>query len=108
MARRPAGTVVGSRDFEAERIALKSNTRVMKEVEAALDGLKENMFSGEKIQERQWPKRYMEKYGIRNLYRYGLGSGYRITYTLVSERTGMVVVILDLLSHPDYERLFGY
>lgn len=108
MARRPAASVKGSRDFAAERIALKSNARLMKEVDESLNVLMENMFSGERIPQKQWPKRYVEKYGIRNLYRYRLGSGYRITYTLLVEKTGIVVVTLDLLSHPDYERLFGY
>lgn len=108
MARRPASSVVGSHDFAAERIVFKSNVRVMKEVERALDLLKENALSGEKIREEQWPRRYVEKYGIRNLYRYGLGGGYRITYILLSEEKRTVVVILDLLSHPDYDRLFGY
>ncbi len=108
MTRRPADSVVGSHDFAAERIALKLNARLMKEVEEALDVLRENIFSGEKIKEKRWPRRYAQKYGIRNLYRYGLASGYRITYTLLAEKTGIVVVVLDLLSHPDYERLFGY
>ena len=104
----PASSVRGSPDFMKERGELKPNLRLLREVDAAIDLLKQNAIADEKIPKDRWPRRYLEKYGIRNLYRYGIGGGFRITYTLQSEETRIIVLILDVLSHPQYELLFGY
>ncbi|MFX0133138.1 MAG: hypothetical protein ACFFDN_05790 [Candidatus Hodarchaeota archaeon] len=78
-----------------------------------IDGMKEklllNMLSGNSIQKRRIPKYYRDKYGVNNLFRYEHPEGYRSCYTLVNiEGVGVCPIILDLLSHPEYERIFGY
>ena len=76
----PAFSVRGSPDFMRERGELESNLRLLKEVDGAIGLLKQNAIAGEKIPKDRWPRRYVQKYGIRNLYRYGMGGGFRITY----------------------------
>ena len=67
----PASSVRGSPYFMRERGELKSSLRLLKEVDGAIDLLRQNTIAGEKIPKDHWPRRYVQKYGIRNLYRYG-------------------------------------
>jgi len=39
-------------------------------VDSALDKLKLNMMTGDKIQRPQWPPHYVGKYGINNLWKF--------------------------------------
>jgi hypothetical protein len=66
------------------------------------------MFAGEKIEKSKFPKYYVLKYGINNLYKYNLNGGNRLIYTLVADESGVALVVLDVLSHKEYERRFGY
>jgi hypothetical protein len=68
------------------------------------DTLKENMYAGELIQKHMIPNYYVEKYGVNHLFRYGHPEGYRSCYWVVQGST----CILDLMSHDEYEKRFGY
>ena len=71
--------------------------------------LKENMFAGERIQKDRIPPKYRVKYGVNNLYRYDHPEGYRSCYTLLNkEGLGVCPIIIDLMSHKEYEKVFGY
>lgn len=70
--------------------------------------LKANCFAGEKIQKDMIPAAYVKKYGIHNLYRYAHPEGYRSCYTCLNNGKGYVVIVLDLMTHKEYERVFGY
>lgn len=73
------------------------------------DVLKENMFAGRPIQKRQIPEFYIDKYGVNNLYWYHHPDGYRSCYTLIYfHDVGVCLLVLDLRTHPDYEKMFGY
>jgi hypothetical protein len=66
--------------------------------------LKENKFAGDLIKKSQIPKFYIQRYGVNNLFRYSHPEGYRSCYT-IQENCPLVI---DLLSHPEYDKLFGY
>ena len=80
----------------------------MKIINAGLDVLKGNMFTGERIERRKFPKYYVQKYGVNNLYKFNLDSRTRLIYTLVAEETEIAVVVLEILDHKKYEERFGY
>lgn len=80
----------------------------MKIVNNGLDELKRNMFAGERIEKKKFPKCCVQKYGINNLYKFNLDSRSRLIYTLVAEGTGIAVVVLEILDHKKYEERFGY
>jgi len=71
--------------------------------------LKENMYAGNLIRKSQIPSYYVQRYGVTNLHRYQHPEGYRSCYT-VSFVIGFGVcpTILDIKSHPEYEKIFGY
>ena len=71
--------------------------------------LKENMFAGDQISKKQIPSQYKERYGVNNLLRYAHPEGYRSCYTIsYEEGFGVCPHILDLLSHEEYDGIFGY
>ena len=88
--------------------SLKEGSYFLKIVNAGLDLLNMNMFAGDRIERRKFPKYYVQKYGVSNLYKFNLDSRTRLIYTLVADRTGIAVVILEILGHKKYEERFGY
>jgi hypothetical protein len=64
---------------------------------------------GQAIEKRKIPSKYVELYGVNNLFRYAHPEGYRSCYTLLDMGNRKIHAwILDFLSHPEYEELFGY
>ena len=88
--------------------SLRKGSYLEKIIRKGIATLKENMFAGKKIEKRKFPKYYIAKYGIRNLYKMNLDAHTRLIYTLVSEKTGVAVIVLEILDHKQYERRFGY
>lgn len=71
--------------------------------------LKNNMFAGDPVQKRLIPRYYLNRYGVNNLYRYEHPEGHRSCYTLMCfDNVGVCLIILDIMSHPEYDRRFGY
>ena len=69
----------------------------------------ENILVGEKIRKNQIPRAYIQKYDLSNLYRYSHPEGFRSTYTIkLMGDDGFCLLILDFLSHKDYEQVFDY
>jgi len=77
-------------------------------VQEAEASLKENRELGVKIPKDLWPKQYVRKWGIRNLFKCDLGPDWRMTYTLVLNGAGIAVLELEVLPHKEYDRRFGY
>lgn len=77
-------------------------------LDEALDSLKEHPTIGDKIEKRLWPKKYVRKYGVNNLFRYAIGSDRRMIYTIVGSGENITCVILELLTHKEYDEIFGY
>jgi len=100
--------VEGSRDFMKVYGSLPATSQLKKDIDNAISELKKDPLKGEKIQQKLWPKEYIKKYGINNLFRYRIGGGYRLTYTIVGRPNDKTSVILDALDHKDYDKLFGY
>jgi hypothetical protein len=63
---------------------------------------------GIRIQKRLWPHEYIKKFAITNLWKINLRHGWRMIYTLASDETMILAIILDYWSHKDYEKKFKY
>lgn len=109
MARKPSPAVFLSEELEDFLKELGPNHKFRKWVEDMKSVLKENMLAGERIRKKQIPPHYVMRYGVNNLYRYDHPEGYRSCYTL-TERNDMGVcpTILDLNTHYEYDKIFGY
>lgn len=108
MTSKKPSCVKADRDVALFVSSLKKGSRLLKIVNDGLDVLKENMFGGERIERRKFPKYYVQKYGVNNLYKFNLDSRTRLICTLVAEETGIAVVVLEILDHKKYEERFGY
>ena len=110
------GEIVGKRPSYVKAVrdvagfvsSLEKGTYLRQTVDKGLDVLKENMFAGVRIEKKKFPKCYVQMYGINNLYKYNLDAANRLIYTLVADESGIAVVVLEILSHKEYEKRFGY
>ena len=74
----------------------------------AIDDLKENPLCGIRVPSTLWPKAYIQKYKIDNLRKYDLPNAWRMLYTLRGNEIEIISVIIEWLSHKEYERKFKY
>lgn len=63
---------------------------------------------GIKLPKRLWPKEYLQKYNITNLWKVNLPNGWRLVYTIDTTEIEIVNKILEWFDHKEYERRFGY
>ena len=80
-----------------------------KVITKAKEKLSDNMFSGARVQKKLIPRYYVRSYDLDNLYVLDLDSSRRLSYTLLYNGTGVVVILIEIfLSHKNYEQRFGY
>ena len=80
---------------------------IKKALKRAIENIKEDFRSGEYIPKNKIPKSYLEKFGVDNLRVYDLPSAWRLLYSIVNDEIKIISVILDWMSHKDYEKLFN-
>lgn len=80
-----------------------------KHIKRAIEDLKINAFSGTQIPKRLFPKEYIQKYKVTNLWKYDLPQGWRIIYTIAREsEVQLLSVILEFFNHKEYSKRFKY
>ena len=77
-------------------------------LDRAMDDLEKNEQAGAKVPSKQWPKEYIKKFDIKNLWKYDLPNGWRVLYTIKGNNVEIISVVLEWITHKDYERKFGY
>jgi hypothetical protein len=77
-------------------------------IDRAMDDLEKDEQAGLKISSQQWPKEYIRKYKITNLRKYDLPNGWRLIYTIRGNNIEIISVLLEWVTHKNYERKFGY
>jgi len=60
------------------------------------------------IKKKIIPKTYLEKYHIDNLWKYDLPKGWRLIYSVANGQIHILSIILEWMSHKDYEKRFNY
>jgi len=95
-------------EFESLKEGKFENKELYKFINRALDDLKKNSSCGIKIKKKLWPKEYIRNYQITNLWKYDLPNGWRLIYTIEANEIKIVSIILEWMSHKDYEKRFGY
>lgn len=77
-------------------------------LEQKIDLLKENPESGIHIQKDKIPKIYVHKYDVNNLWKINLSGAWRLIYTIKGSEVEIISLLLDILPHKDYDKIFGY
>jgi hypothetical protein len=83
------------------------NQFIKQKLDAAFKILMDKPNAGEHVQKGKIPKSYKKK-GITDLYKYNLTKSWRLMYFLERNDNVLYIVIVDWLSHSDYNKLFGY
>ncbi len=106
---KPSRVVFISDELEKDFNSLKEDDPIKKAMIRAIQDLKENAFCGIQIPKRLFPKEYIQKYGINNLWKYDLPRGWRLLYTIApNNEVELISAILEWFDHKDYERRFRY
>ena len=77
-------------------------------IDRAIDDLKANPLCGIKISKHLWPKEYVQKYSVTNLWKYNLPNAWRLIYTLESDEVKIVNIILEWFDNKEYKKRFKY
>ena len=111
MAPLPVAEVLASPRAIEARDALNPSQR--RKLDWWIARLKTDAFAGDQIPKRLIPPMLAVRHGLpgplSNAWRFELPGGWRGIYRVADEeKRPPTVVILEILSHKDYDRLFGY
>lgn len=108
MTRKPSPAVYRSKELTDFLKEFDPSHKFNRWIDDMATVLKENMLAGDHIPKRQIPEYYRRRFGVNNLRVYSHPEGYRSCYVLLIYDVGVCPLILDLKSHRDYEKIFGY
>lgn len=87
----------------------ESDKELYEELENAFENISKNVFYGRNVRKNLIPKELIQKHNLNNLWIYNLREGWRLIYFITSpDKIEVLAVILDWMSHKDYERLFKF
>lgn len=84
------------------------NQKLIKSIDEKIERLKYAPQSGIQIPKKIFPSKYIFTHDINNLWKMNLFNYWRLIYTLRGDRVEVLCVILDLIDHPTYNKIFGY
>jgi len=91
---------------------LRKNTYLSVAFRRTVAILKEKPEAGQLIRQQQWPRKLKREYNLKNLYRYDIirkHPGWKLLYTITPDgKIKILVVVLKVLGHHKYDRLFKY
>src|SRR3990172_3116929 len=100
--RKPSRVVFISDELEEEYYSLKEEDFLKKAIKRAIQDLQQNAFAGVQIPKKLFPKEYVRKYGINNLWKYDLPKGWRLLYTIApTNEVELISAILEWFDHKD-------
>ena len=106
---KPSKVVFINNRLEDNFNSLSNEDPIKKAIIRAIKNLRENAFVGLQIPKRLFPKEYIKKYYINNLWKYDLPNGWRLLYTITRENEiQLISAILEWFDHKAYNRLFKY
>ncbi|MCX6768174.1 MAG: hypothetical protein NTY90_05635 [Candidatus Micrarchaeota archaeon] len=89
---------------------------LLKSIDSKIAVLKANYDYGTQVQRKLFPRKYVEEYGVTNLWKIDLAGYWRMIYTLRQpqrEQTEVEIIsiwldVLDIMDHGKYDEVFGY
>jgi hypothetical protein len=85
-----------------------SEKELFRFIDQAINNIEKNAFCGIQIPKKQIPKEYLKNFGAMNLWKYDLPNAWRLIYTIRGGKAFVVSVVLEWMSHKEYERKFNY
>jgi hypothetical protein len=81
---------------------------LLSSIERTINQLNTNIQLGDSIPKKQFPRQLIKKYNINNLYRIELSKFWRLLYTIKNDEVYIYLIVLNIIDHKDYNKLFGY
>ena len=93
-------------------LSLKSRTdkeaqTLLNSINRVTEILKNNPQYGDPIPKRLIPSSLIKE-GIQNIYRIELSNYWRMLYTIEGTQIEILVFVLKIMDHKEYDKLFGY
>lgn len=101
-------TLKVKKEFEELQQGKSEDKERYDQLQEAFTVLEKNGFSGIQIKKRLIPKIYMKTFKMHNLWKYNLSGGWRLIYSIENQGDLIVAIIVEWLSHKEYEERFGY
>lgn len=92
---------------EAQTKSREENTedmQLLRSINQKSEFIRQDPFYGDNIPKRLIPKGY----NVSNLWRVQLCNFWRMLYTIKGGRIEIICFIVDIMSHKDYDKKFGY
>jgi mRNA-degrading endonuclease RelE of RelBE toxin-antitoxin system len=72
--------------------------------------IKNDVHYGNPLAKRLIPSEYKSKYGVKNLFRVEFPGFWRVLYKITNGNQGVeiLVIVIDILDHKKYDKIFGY
>lgn len=103
---------------EAREVYLKLNSEaknnkqsrmILRAINQKKELIKQNIHYGDPLAKNLIPQEYIDKFGVKNLFRVELPAFWRMLYTLTNhEEVEIVAFVLDIIDHPTYDDKLGY
>jgi len=77
-------------------------------ISRAFGDICKNPMCGIQIPRRLIPREYVQKFGIKNVWKYNLPNAWRLIYSIENRQIYVVSIVLEWLDHKEYERRFHY
>lgn len=84
------------------------NMQLLRAIDREVDNLKIDPQRGIHIPHRNIPKELYVKYNADNFWKINLPDYWRMIYTITGNRVEIIALVLEILDHKRYSRLFGY
>jgi plasmid maintenance system killer protein len=93
-----------------KRSTSKQDINLVKSIRRTLDKLEYNPFSrGVNIPKDRIPLSLKMEYSLHNLFKIDINDNWRLVYYAKSlDRDATLVIVIDFMTHTEYNRLFGY
>ena len=95
-------------EFESLKDSKFEDLQLYSFIQKAVNDLRRNPSCGIKIPKKLWPKIYIQKYSITNLWKYDLPNSWRLIYTIEANDIKIMSIILEWFTHKEYEKRFKY
>lgn len=100
---------MGSPKFMKFYDATPKSSDLYREIDDALNLLKENHTCGQRIERKKWPECYVQAFDVNNLRRLELREGRRLIYTIYTKSDVIHCNVLEVFdNHKEYDKRFGY
>lgn len=81
---------------------------LLKSLKQKVDILKHDPMIGTHIQKGRIPEKYERMYDVTNLWKLDLSGYWRMIYTIKGTEIDIISVVLDIVDHQSYDKIFGY